>query len=63
MRLATGAELAAVMALGLTLIVQANGAGAPPVAAPAPAAPTADEVVAAVALAERKAEEVNGPRR
>jgi hypothetical protein len=64
MRWATGAELAVVLAFGTTLIMQANAASAPP-ARPVPArlAPSSEQIAAAVALAERLAERVNGPKR
>ena len=60
MKISTGAELGLVLALGVTLVVQANGA--PPTAAAVPA-PTAEQIEAAVAFAEREAERINGPSR
>lgn len=61
MRWATGAELAAVLAFGTTLVLQANGASAPP--SPAPPAPSGEQIAAAVSLAEQQARQVNGPER
>lgn len=61
MRMATSAELALVLAFGTTLIAQANGAAPPPAPVVAPA-PTGEQIAAAVAFAERQAEQVNGRR-
>jgi len=65
MKIAKGAELALVLAFGATLVMQANGAPplSPQPAPPPAAAPTAEQIEAAVALAERQADRVNGPSR
>jgi|GEM_PF-3513991 len=59
--LGSAAEFGLVAAMGLMLTVQATGAGAP--REPEAPAPSAADVVAAIAFAERHAEQVNGPAR
>jgi hypothetical protein len=55
--LGLAAEFGLVAAIGLTLTVQATGAGQ---GGPDSPAPSASDVVAAAAFAERQAERVNG---
>ena len=62
MTIGKGAELVLAAAFGLVLVVQANGA-APAVAVRQAAPPTAEQIEAAVAFAERQAERVNGASR
>lgn len=55
--LGSAAEFGLVAAMGLMLTVQATGAAR---SAPGAPAPTAEEIVAAAAFAERQAQRVNG---
>lgn len=58
--LASAAEFGLVATVGLMLTLETTGAAPPE---PRPSVPSADEVAAAVAFAERQAEEINEPVR